>query len=370
MLVQQLTSKHETGYIGTNGVRWKDNFIKTGNTTSGPDLLYKYMQIFYNDAIKNVSMETSSEAFFYGRLMNLKYDIAMVTNITSDHMNTHKTLDNYIRCKKMLIEATKDDGYVVLNKDDKHYEEMKAIVHSNLITFGQDESSNIVIKDISLTPTSSSFKILFRDLDNNPLLSKYNNQEVKVDSPLLAIFNIYNLTEAMIASLLLGYPLDDVVCNVIGIKADGRMEVLEHNGYHIIVDFAHTEGAIRNILTFANSVNHNKIYVITGAAGGKDHTKMPKIGKVLYELADFSILTMDNPRFEEVEDICNEIIGDQPRDKFKIIVDRDEAIRYALSIAQPGDLLLFLGKSNEGVQYIKGEKIPYDEWEHIKKNFI
>lgn len=345
----------DCAYIGTNGVKTKDIKYETANTTPCISELYSYLDIIKRKKENRVVMEVSSEALLHKRVQNFKFNIVGITNITEDHLNIHKTLENYKKCKFKILELLKDEGTVVINGDDKNCREIK---YKNLITFGRDEENDYVIKNIR----SSNNKVEFV-LENEENI-------IKVVSPLLGIHNIYNVSMAIIICLKAGMNIIEILEKVVNLEVvEGRREVLDFGQeYEIILDYAHTLNGIKAIL---GSVDEGrKIIVVTGAAGGREKEKRKNIGRLLLEKADLVIFTMDDPRNEDVNKIIDDLIGNSKKENYLRIIDRSEAIEKAISLADKNTTLLILGKGRDNYMAIGNKKISYSDYEVIKGCFL
>lgn len=351
-IIQQLLGDDKCGYIGTLGADCKDYFLKTSNTTPPAELMYEILAEFVNRGIEYVAIETSSEAFYYHRLDSFIFDVGGLTNITSDHMNTHKTLENYIACKKELFINSKIQ---VLNSKDEHYIEVKD-VSNNFFSYGYKKEDTFYIQDYKLKPNGSDIVVV------------YNNSSYIINSSLLGKFNIENLSLALLCCIRLGLNIDTLIkkCPVLTIK--GRMQTVDlGQKYHVVIDYAHTINAVDNVLDFAQTLEVNRIITVTGQAGGRDHSKRKFIGKSCLDKSDLVILTTDDPRFENVDDIIKDILELSDKTNYTIIKDRPKAIQYACSIAQDNDLILLLGKGSDKYQAVEDRReYYYEEEEAIK----
>ena len=340
-----------SAYIGTNGLTINGETISTSNTTPCISELYSDLRKVKDAGIKTVVMEVSSEALLHDRVDNIKFDIIGFTNITGDHLNVHGSFENYKKCKMKLLDLIKDNSYVVINGDDVNLQNIKC---QNMYSFGKN-SVNFTIKNISY-------------VNKNVLIGlKYKDIEYSITSPLLGEYNVYNVVMAFIISLLYGVDSKELISNIKKLTPiSGRCEVLDFGqDYTIILDYAHTINGIENILdTFKN---YNRIITVTGCAGGRDHEKRPVIGNMVISKSDISIFTMDDPRWEDVDDIIDEMVGNN-LDYIRII-DREEAINYALSIASIGDVVLILGKGRDNYMAIGDKKVKYNDYEVIKRYF-
>lgn len=340
-----------SAYIGTNGLTINGETISTSNTTPCISELYSDLRKVKDAGIKTVVMEVSSEALLHDRVDNIKFDIIGFTNITGDHLNVHGSFENYKKCKMKLLDLIKDNSYVVINDDDVNLQNIKC---QNMYSFGK-KNVNFTIKNISY-------------VNKNVLIElKYKDIEYYITSPLLGEYNVYNVVMAFIISLLYGVDSKELISNIKKLTPiSGRCEVLDFGqDYTIILDYAHTINGIENILdTFKN---YNRIITVTGCAGGRDYEKRPVIGNMVISKSDISIFTMDDPRWEDVDDIIDEMVGNN-LDYIRII-DREEAINYALSIASIGDVVLILGKGRDDYMAIGDKKVKYNDYETIKRYF-
>jgi len=340
-----------SAYIGTNGLTINGETISTSNTTPCISELYSDLRKVKDAGIKTVIMEVSSEALLHNRVDNIKFDIIGFTNITGDHLNVHGSFENYKKCKMKLLDLIKDDSYVVINGDDVNLQDIKC---QNMYSFGK-KNVNFTIKNI-------------RYVDENvSIILKYKDIEYSIASPLLGEYNVYNVVMAFIISLLYGINSNELIRNIKKLTPiSGRCEVLDFGqDYTIILDYAHTINGIENILgTFSD---YNRIITVTGCAGGRGHDKRPIIGNIIMSKSDIAIFTMDDPRNENVDDIIDEMVGDNL--DYIRITNREEAINYALSIACKGDAVLILGKGRDNYMAIGDKKIKYNDYEVIKRYF-
>ena len=356
-IIQNLIGK-DCGYLGTNGIICRKFNEKILNTTPDADKLYKYFKRFKDNDCKIVSMETSSEAFFRGRLKKLEFDIGILTNISEDHLNIHKTVENYVSCKKQLFKQIKNDGYCILNKDDKYYNEFNKICHGKVLTYGKVDSD---LKIVDIKESRGKTEIILR----------YKSVDYKIISPLLGEFNVYNLCAAILALLALNYDIQDIISRIKNIKVpQGRMEFLDFGQkYSIILDYAHTPDAFIKIYDYLNKIKKGRIITVTGSAGGREHEKRSLMGKIVLDNSDYCIFTMDDPRNEDVNDIINDLVSGTNKDNYERIINRKEAIYKALTIAKNNDIILIAGKGDDKYMAIGNKYLPYSDRDIIKSFF-
>lgn len=345
---------NQCGYIGTNGLISKNVNETIKNTTPDADKLYKYFKILKEDKCNIVSMETSSEAFYRNRLNGLKFDIGVVTNVTEDHLNVHKTIKNYLNCKKTLVKNVKENGYSILNIDDKYFDEFIKVARGNILTYGKKDS-NLQIID-------------FKEFYNKTSITlKYNDFLYNFNSPLVGEYNVYNLCAAILSLIALNYNFKEIITRIDKIKVPvGRCEFLDFGQkYKIILDYAHTTDAFVKIYKYLNKVKEGRIITVTGSAGGREKEKRKEMGKVVLDGSDYVIFTMDDPRYENVNDIIDDLVSISNKTNYERILDRKEAIIKALSIAKKDDIVLIAGKGRDNYMAIKDKYIPYNDYDII-----
>ena len=339
-------------YIGTNGFVINNKNYSTNNTTPCISELYEDLRLIKENNCKNVMMEVSSEALLHDRVKNIKYDIVGFTNITGDHLNVHKTFENYVECKFKLLDLVNDDGIIIVNGDD---DVLNKVSGKNIYTFGFKENNDFVIFDDVYNKDFTLFKIKNGD----------NIYEIK--SPLKCKYNVYNVALAFIMGLFYGMDSNILIANIQNIESiNGRCEFLEFGqSFDIVLDYAHT---INGIKTIINSFkNYKDIIVVTGCAGGREKDKRPIIGKFIIENVDKAIFTMDDPRFESVDKIIDDMVGNLK--DYVRINDRKEAINYALLSAKEDSIVLILGKGRDSYMAIGDKKIKYCDYDVIKDFF-
>lgn len=353
-IIQSLIGNDICGYIGTNGVNSKNYSSDNPNTTPDTDLLYKFFRVFLDSGCKYVAMESSSEAFFRGRLKHFTFDYSVYTNITSEHLNIHGSLENYIESKCKLFEQTKKDGACILNKDDEYYETVLKHCNGKVYTYGKDEDNDLQIVDFKVFPTKTLIKI------------KYENKLIEINSPLLGDFNVYNLSAALLTCLKMGFDMHDLLKNIKNLKIDGRLDMIDlGQNYYVMVDYAHTPNGITKLLNFVHTLDINRSIVVIGQAGERDYLKRPIVGEVVVKNASYAIFTYEDPRSEDPKDICNDIIKNikDTNNNYEIIIDRHEAIKKAINIAKEKDIVLILGKGNETYEKLKDKVIYFNDVE-------
>ncbi len=353
-----LDNLQSTAYIGTNGVEFCENLYITDNTTPCITELYTYLKDIINSGCKYVVMEVSSEALLHNRVAGLEYKIAGFTNITEDHLNIHKSLDNYILCKKKILDYLESDGIAIYNGDDKNCKVMFKKYNKNHVLYGIDKSNSCIVSNVNLKQKVTTFDI------------NYLGNVYKVRSPFMGIYNVYNVTLAFLICLHLGLSPEYLVDAISNLKpVPGRGEVLDFGQtFKIILDYAHTYNGIQNIISSMGKEKY--LIVVTGCAGGREKEKRNKIGKYILNHSDVAIFTMDDPRGENVDDIIDEMVEGSNKEYIRLI-DRKKAIIKAFELAKEKDnsVVLVLGKGRDNYMAIENKKVPYSDYDVIKSYF-
>lgn len=358
-IIRNMLGNNTCGYIGTNGVYCKDKKTAIKNTTPEINKTYEFLSYFVDNGLKYTTMEISSEALLHNRTNTLELDIAILTNITEDHLNVHKTINNYIKSKEKIFKLLKKDGIAILNRDDRYYDRIVKNIKNNVLTYGKSIYSDLVIIDIKEYDTGTIFTFNFEE------------KIYKVIMSLIGEFNVYNICAALLSLKALGYSIENAIERITQIEnVYGRCEFLEFGqDYKIVLDYAHTANALEKILTYLNKIKKNKIITVTGSAGGREKQKRSKMGEIVLSLSDFVIFTMDDPREESVEDIINQMISSSKNTNYLKIINREEAIKKALSIAQKDDIVLIAGKGRDNYMAIKNKEIDYCDFDIIDSFF-
>ena len=253
---------------------------------------------------------------------------------------------------------TKEDGYCVLNHDDKYYDEVKSICRGKILTYGLGTDNDLQIVSYDILPNKTNITI------------KYDNKEYKIISPLLGLFNIYNLACSLLMCLSQGYAMESLLNNIDKIYIDGRLEIIDRGqDFTVMVDYAHTPNGIESLLNFVKTLKHNRIITVIGQAGERDAYKRKIVGEIVATNSDIAIFCYEDPRSEDPIDIINMMCENiRDRDNYKIIVDRSMAIKYAIDNALKGDIVLVLGKGNETYQKLKDGTIYFNDVEEVIKH--
>lgn len=335
--------------IGTNGIYIMNRFLPTDNTT--PDILEIYHILLESkkNGVNHVIMEVSSHAIKMLRISGLDFKIALITNLTQDHLDFHKTMEDYRYTKGLFLSRIAEENIVIINKDMEDFQFFNHLTNASVITYGQSASDFQFIN-----PTFSIEETLF---DIKILKKIYS-----IKTPLLGMFNVYNLT-AFIAIIYQLHLFNNQTIEFIksNINIIGRMEVLKVSNRYFVIDFAHTPDGVMNVLIFLNIVKINKLYLVIGCGGERDSGKRKIIGDIASRLADYVIFTNDNPRGEEPDLIITAILEGVKTNNYQVILDRKMAIEEAFKMSLNNDIIAILGKGNEQYQIFKDEKIPFND---------
>ena len=328
------------------------------NTTPGPVELSAAMRQAVDAGHKHFVMEVSSHALDQRRVEALRFKVAVFTNLSLDHLDYHETLDEYFDAKKHLFELLHDEGATaVVCADDERCADIVAATSADIVTFGLSEGADIRASNIKTTVSHTSFDATTPQGDFSVTLK------------LLGRHSVYNALAATGACLGLGVDIETIKKGLEKLViVPGRFErIRAGQRLEVIVDYAHTPEALKSLLESARSICKGKLIIVFGAGGDRDRSKRPEMGMLAADLADFSVVTSDNPRNEDPYRIVLDIeIGFQRRGKergqhYLVIVDRREAIEEALNAAEIGDIVLIAGKGHETYQVFKDGTVEFDD---------
>lgn len=336
-------------YIGTIGFYYHDRLIKElENTTPEITDLYEMFREAYDNDIDMIVMEVSSHAISQGRVKGIKFDIGGFTNLTQDHLDFHRTMEEYCNVKKELFNNLKDSRIAVLNKDDPYY-----------LEFINDENNNYTY-GIGGNYDLTNYELY---LDKSVIMLN-NKYEILLNIP--GKYNIYNYLLALGIVNNLGYSIEEIITVTPLIKAPkGRFETFKYNSNIIIVDYAHAPDGVLKITQAVVEYKKGKLYTIIGCGGDRDKTKRPIMGNIASNNSDYVIFTDDNPRTENNQDIMKDILKGVEKDNYEVIYDREKAIERGISLLNENDILLVLGKGHEDYQVIGNDKIHMSDREII-----
>ena len=342
----------KTCYIGTIGCYLEDKQIELSNTT--PDILELYNLLLKakENNCQVVVMEVSSHSISQERIKGLNFEVCAFTNLTQDHLDYHKTMENYCNTKVELINYLKANGKIIVNTDDPYSKYF------------------ICNKSLTLGTTGKDYKIENYNLNNTytDISFKVKDKEYNIRTNLIGKFNIYNFLTSLALINNLNIEVEEILNVVSDIHApDGRAEIIKVGNSIAVVDYAHTPDAVSKIIDSFREVTKGKIITIVGCGGDRDPKKRPIMGSIASENSDYVIFTNDNPRTEDEKLIMEDILEGVKKDNFIVEHDRREAIKKGLSILEDNDTLLILGKGHEDYQIIGREKIHLSDKEEVYK---
>jgi UDP-N-acetylmuramoyl-L-alanyl-D-glutamate--2,6-diaminopimelate ligase len=348
---------NKCGLLSTVENRIANEIIPSTHTTPDAIQLNKLLSQMVSAGVSHCFMEVSSHAIDQQRIAGLDFNLAIFTNITHDHLDYHKTFNEYIKAKKKFFDNLNENAKALINIDDKHGEVMVQNTKAKVYSYAMKTLADFHVK------------ILENHFDG--MLLSIDGQEVW--TKLIGEFNAYNILAVYASAVLLGKEKMDVLTNISLLEpVEGRFQYFKtENNIAAIVDYAHTPDALQNVLETIKKIRtgNEKVITVVGCGGDRDKEKRPAMAKIASEYSDKVILTSDNPRSENPETIIDEMrTGVEPHNYKKVlsIVNRREAIKTASALATEGDIILVAGKGHEKYQEIKGEKFPFDDYEELK----
>lgn len=339
--------------IGTNEIIIGESRRPSERTTpESLDLFEMLAQMA--DGGKYVVMEVSSHSLELDRVHGITFESAVLTNITQDHLDFHKTMENYAKAKAKLFLNAKN---ACINEDSDYKDIILDKVTGNLITYSIEAPSDLRAENLHMSERGVIFDLLHAG----------KKTEMKLGIP--GRFSVYNSLAAIAACKSIGISYEDISKGLVLAKpVKGRIEVVHTNTpYTVIIDYAHTPDGLENIISSVRGFAKNRIITVFGCGGNRDAGKRPKMGAIAEKLSDISVVTSDNPRREDPELIIKDILAGMTKDNHIVIPDRREAIKKAMEIAEPADIVILAGKGHESYQEINGVKHDFDERDVVKE---
>lgn len=345
---------HKVGLIGTIEAVIGDKVIPANNTTPESFVIQKYFAEMVEAGCDSVVMEVSSQGLMLHRTAGIPFEIGIFTNLGEDHIgpNEHKDFEDYKRCKGLLFKQCK---LGIANVDDEWYEDVFAGATCKVETFGLSEKAGLRAEDIEHISRPGYLGVKYR-------VSGLMDFYVEIDIP--GEFSVYNSLTAIAVCRHFDVPVENIKAALKEAKVKGRIEMVKvSDEFTLMIDYAHNAMALESLLHTLRDYNPGRIVSVFGCGGNRSRTRRYEMGEVSGRLADFTIITSDNPRFEEPQEIINDIItGMKKTDgKYIDICDRGEAIKYAIAHGRPGDVIVVAGKGHETYQEIKGVKYDMDD---------
>ncbi|MGE5628531.1 MAG: UDP-N-acetylmuramoyl-L-alanyl-D-glutamate--2,6-diaminopimelate ligase [Solirubrobacterales bacterium] len=345
----------KTGIIGTIANYIGDKKIETSRTTPESLELHKLFADMVYENVKYVVMEVSSHSLYLCRVYGINFCEGIFTNLTRDHLDFHKTFENYYSSKLMLFDNSRNSS---VNIDSEYGIKVMSDIKGNKISYGIDNKADVIGKNLVMDSRGVEF-----DLEYKGIITR-----IKLNIP--GKYNVENALGSAAACLLEGISpeiikegLEKMLC------VPGRCEIVTHGynlGFDIIVDYAHTPDGLENILKTAREFTSGKLISVFGCGGDRDKTKRPIMGEIGTRLSDLAVITSDNPRTEDPELIIKDILSGIEKQNYIVEVNRIEAIATAIKNAKKGDVIVIAGKGHEDYQVLKTGKIHFDEREIVK----
>ena len=347
------TAGMKVGLIGTTGNMIGSQRIASNYTTPDPLDLQRDLRAMADAGVQAVVMEVSAHAIDMCRLDGLSFEVGAYTNLSQDHLDYFGTMENYFECKKRFFTS----GMVrnaVLNVDEETSADILRDLTIPHVTFGIAAAADLFARDIEISENGVSFELKLQGMHALPIALR-----------MTGMFNVYNAIAAASCAMVMGISHEDIKAGLEKIEnVPGRIEMLPtHTPYRMILDYAHAPDALDNILRTCRTFTRGRLIAVFGCGGDRDKGKRPIMGRIGGELADLCILTSDNPRNEDPMAILNAIEEGikETACEYVVIENRRAAIRHAMEIGQPGDVIALCGKGHETYQEIRGVKHPFDE---------
>jgi len=354
------------GVLGTVGYRIGERQLAASHTTPGLLALQQLLAGMVREELRAAVMEVSSHALAQGRVEGCAFDVAVFTNLTQDHLDFHGTMEDYFAAKRTLFTGLADGRYgkpgawAVVNHDDPWGRRLVEVNPQRTLTYGLESGADVTAADVMV------------DWSGVRATIQGARGTFPIESPLVGRYNVPNLLAAVGTGLVLGCDPSVIQAGIRQMgQVPGRFEKVEEQGqpFRVIVDYAHTDDALRRLLLAVRELQRGRVIVVFGCGGDRDRGKRPKMGRVAAELADLAVLTSDNPRSEEPRAILQQIesgvkdVGPAERrlQDYRIVEDRKAAIGWAITTAQAGDAVVIAGKGHEDYQIIGTTRHPFDD---------
>ena len=345
----------KVGLIGTIRNMIGDIIIDTERTTPESVDLQRILRQMKDEKVDVVIMEVSSHSLDQKRVHGITYDVGCFTNLTQDHLDYHKTFENYFAAKKLLFAQCEK---AVINLDDSYAADMVAGVDIPVLTVGVREKADVTASEIDITTRGVQFDFNYRNVT-----SRFN-------VPIPGLFSVFNAMSAAGIALSLGWTLDSIKYGLEHmVSVSGRLEPLPtgKNEFTVLLDYAHTPDALENLLKTVRGFATGRVVTLFGCGGDRDHAKRPIMGEIAGRFSDFAIVTSDNPRSENPMEIIASVEDGVKKSgcEYVVIENRRDAIEYALKNANNNEVIILAGKGHENYQEINGGKQPFDEKEIV-----
>ena len=346
---------YKVGLIGTINNMIGDRVIETNYTTPEPTELHKCFAEMKKENVDYVVMEVSSQALDQERVAGLEFETALFTNLTQDHLDYHKSMENYLAAKLKLFTMCET---AVINADEDVASEFEAVVKGKKLLYSRDKTSaDIFSRNAEFSAEGIKFTVFAQ------------GEIAKCSVGIPGKFTLYNSLAVIAVCKAMGIPIDRISKSLSAVKGiKGRAELVPTGrNFAVVIDYAHTPDALMNIISSMKSSPYGRIVTLFGCGGDRDRTKRPLMGNVATEMSDFTIITSDNPRTEDPKQIIEDILDGvkTAKSRYTVIENRKEAIEYAVQNAKSGDIIILAGKGHETYQILKDGKVHFDEREIV-----
>ena len=359
--------------IGTVSYRYGKDETRADRTTPESLDLQRHLDRFATAGARSCAMEVSSHALALRRVAGISYRAAVFTNLTQDHLDFHGSMEDYFQAKALLFRSLKPEAVAVLNADDAAAEGLAAVTSARVVTYGA--SPRVHLRTSGVKATLDGTAVTLTPAPGLLADGRAEDGPIVLRSPLLGRHNAENLAGAAAALLALGLPRDAVATGLASVRGvPGRMERVDDDGpFLTLVDYAHTDDALANVLKSVRDLKPARIITVFGCGGDRDRDKRPKMGFAAASHSDIVVVTSDNPRTEDPNAIVRAILpgvakglgldpaAPLPGDRCHVIVDRRDAIVRAMSLARPGDCVVIAGKGHETYQILGERTVPFDD---------
>ncbi|MDH3732240.1 MAG: UDP-N-acetylmuramoyl-L-alanyl-D-glutamate--2,6-diaminopimelate ligase [Gemmatimonadota bacterium] len=345
-----LAGRESSAAVGTLGVVGADGVVRPGSlTTPDPIALGRILAGLREDGVASVALEASSHALVQRRIDGLRFAAIAYTSFSREHLEYHADLDSYRAAKLRLVDLLEDGGICAVNQDEPAWRDL-APSGARTLRYGLDPAADICAIDVEPRPGSTTFRLATPGGD------------APVRLPLPAEFNVRNALAAAAVSFGLGHSPIEIAARLSSSPAvPGRMEVLRREPTLVFRDYAHTPDSYERVLSTLRGLVPGRVVAVFGCGGERDPGKRPLMGEIATRLADLTVVTTDNPRSEDPAQICGQVVDGLDPETFEVVLDRREAIEYALAHTGPDDAVVLLGKGHENYQIVGEEKLPFDE---------
>ncbi len=348
-----LIQKYRVGLIGTLYYKLNGEINKSKDTTPEPPDLQEIFSRMVERDIEYCVMEVSSHGIDFFRVHGVDYNVGLFTNFTQDHLDYHKTMEHYLQTKIKLFKWLDPGDFAIANIDDVHARDFLAATVANKITFGINNKADVMAKDIDFTIKGTKYRLI------TPI------GEIDIDQQLVGLFNVYNSLAAVAVAISQNIDLETIKLGLEKkIIVAGRFELVDKGQpFSVVVDYAHTPDGMEKVLNLAKNLNPKRLITVFGCGGDRDKEKRPIMGKIAAQYSDMVVLTADNPRNENPGQILDQIVQGMDSTPHHRIIDRHEAIEFAIRQAQPGDIVMLVGKGHETTQTLKDRTIHFNDVE-------